>query len=83
MDWDELCDLLAGLNEQTPLVRIAQIRTETDRDALKEFTPEQRRIRSEWQQRKARKVKRDDARTFVAQVQTAFENMFGDSENAN
>ena len=46
MSWDEFSDLLSGLNESTPLVRVAQIRTTTDKDVIKEMTPEQRRMRS-------------------------------------
>ncbi|MGN1030101.1 MAG: Gp15 family bacteriophage protein, partial [Butyricicoccaceae bacterium] len=54
MPWDEFCDLLAGLGADTPLGRIVAIRAETDKEVLKNFTKEQRRIRSEWQSRRAK-----------------------------
>lgn len=78
MGWDEFADLVSGLNEATPLVRVAQIRTESDPDALKQFTPEQARMRSEWQRRRA--LARDGGETaaFVASMQTAFADMFGE-----
>lgn len=48
MEWDEFCNLLAGLNEKTPLVRHVAIRAETDPEIIRKFTPEQKRIRTEW-----------------------------------
>lgn len=48
MSWDEFATLLAGLNGDTPLGRIVSIRSETDKERLKTFTPEERKIRSAW-----------------------------------
>ena len=48
MSWDEFATLLAGLNSETPLGRIVSIRSETDKERLKNFTPEERKIRNEW-----------------------------------
>lgn len=48
MSWGEFCTLLSGLNEKTALGRIVTIRAETDPKIIKEFTPEQKRIRSDW-----------------------------------
>ena len=64
MGWDEFADLLNGLNDTTPLVQIVRIRTESDREALKHFTKEQRRIRSEWQRRAALKKSQGETATF-------------------
>lgn len=48
MPWEEFCDLVAGLGSETPLGKMVQIRTETDAERLKTFTPEMMRIRNEW-----------------------------------
>lgn len=48
MSWDEFATLLSGLNGDTPLGNTVSIRAENDKEHLKNFTPEQRRIRSEW-----------------------------------
>lgn len=48
MSWDEFSTLLAGLNGDTPLGRIVSIRAEKDKERLKQFTPAERKIRSEW-----------------------------------
>lgn len=52
-DWAKM---VSGLMEDTPLGRIVQIRSETDRDTLKRFTPEQRKIRSDWQRFRAKQL---------------------------
>lgn len=56
MSFDEFRTLLAGLNGDTPLGNIVQIRTERDRSRLNKFTPAQRRIRSEWARFRAGKT---------------------------
>jgi len=48
MSWDEFTTLLAGLGPETPLGSVVHIRAEKDSKKIKHFTPEQRRIRSEW-----------------------------------
>lgn len=48
MPWDEYCNLLSGLKEDTPLVKMALVRTETDPEVIKTFTAEQKRINYEW-----------------------------------
>ena len=50
MCWSEFLTLLSG---QTPLGNVVRIRSETDMEVLKAFTPEQNRIRSDWQRRQA------------------------------
>lgn len=51
MTWDEFCTLLAGIMPETPLGQVVQIRSENDREKLKSFTPEQKRIRTSWRTR--------------------------------
>lgn len=48
MSWDEFATLLSGLNGETPLGHIVSIRSETDKEKLKRFTPEERKIRNTW-----------------------------------
>lgn len=56
MTWGEFCTLLTGIMPETPLGQIVNIRSENDREKLKLFTPEQKRIRSEWRNRQAKQV---------------------------
>ncbi|MEI3239822.1 MAG: hypothetical protein V8S32_07290 [Lachnospiraceae bacterium] len=48
MRWDEFAALLSGIGPETALGRVVAIRSETDPDILKHYTPEQRRIRDSW-----------------------------------
>lgn len=79
MPWDEFCDLVSGLDPETPLGRMVQIRTENDKDRLKQFTPEMKKIRNEWQGRNARKRSKEEVEDFLASMQEAFKSMAGDS----
>ena len=56
MKWDEFASLLSGLGPDTALGRIVAIRTEEDKEILKNFTPEQHRIRNEWKHRRAKQI---------------------------
>lgn len=60
MKWDEFSDLLSGLNDKTPLGNMIAIRTEDDKEVLKEFNVAQRQIRNEWQSRKAETITAND-----------------------
>ena len=80
MSWDEFNDLVSGLNESTPLVRVAQIRTEDDREALASFTPDQRRMRAEWQRRRAAGRSEAETRAFLDTLSKAFARMFGEED---
>lgn len=78
MSWDEFSDLLSGLNEQTPLVRVAQIRLETDPEKVRGMTPEQRAMRSDWQRKRALKRPRREVEAFLSSMQKALEKSFGE-----
>lgn len=43
--------MIAGLSSETALGRVASIRSETDKDVIRNFTGEQRRIYDEWRKR--------------------------------
>ena len=80
MSWDEFRDLLSGLSPDTALGRTVSIRAEEDREVLKTFTPEQRRIRSQWRSRSAKRKKTEDTADFLAQMQAVFAKMAGGGE---
>lgn len=48
MRWNEFASLLSGISPDSPLGRLVQIRTETDKEVIKNFTPHQRKIYNEW-----------------------------------
>ena len=56
MSYDEFCTLLSGLKPDTPLGSIVSIRSETDKDIIKHFTPQQKKIRNDWAKRNVKKV---------------------------
>jgi hypothetical protein len=51
MSWAEFCILLTGIMPETPLGQIVSIRSEENEDVMKNFTPEQHKIRNEWRMR--------------------------------
>lgn len=77
MRWSEFCDLISGLGPDTALMRVVSIRAEEDKDILKHFTPEQKRIRSQWRNRQAKTKKPQDTAAFLAQMQQVFAKMAG------
>lgn len=81
MPWEEFKQLLSGIGPETPLGRIVSIRSETDKDVLKRFTKEQRRIRNEWMQRRAQNVSPKQAEEFIEQMKQAFIRMAGGVKN--
>lgn len=77
MTWDEFSDLMAGLGESAPIVRLAQVRTEMDPEALKAFSPEQRRERAAWQRRRASRMDEESVTRAISSMQESFRKMFG------
>ena len=51
MSWREFVDLLSCISADAPLGKIISIRSETDGEVLKNFTPAQNKIRNEWLER--------------------------------
>jgi len=74
MKWDEFKALVSGLSAETPLGRMVSIRAENDKDTIKRFTKEQKRIRNEWRNRSAQNM---DKETFE-QAMKGLEEMFKD-----
>lgn len=53
VSWDEFTSLLAGIAPETALGRAVAIRSETDKNVIKHFSKDQKRIYNEWRYRKA------------------------------
>ena len=81
MKWGEFRDLLVGLGPDTALGRIVSIRAEEGKEVLKHFTKEQKRIRDEWRNRRAKKTSMDDMMHMLNSLLGAFVNMAGGVKN--
>lgn len=81
MTWEEFKTLLAGLNHKTPLGRVITIRSETDKEVIKEFTPEMRKIRNEWLSRNAKAKSAETTADFIEQMKQAFIAMAGGAKS--
>lgn len=77
MKWDEFKDLLTGISPDTALGRIVAIRAENNKDVLKHFSKEQKRIRNAWRNRRAKAVKQEDYMNVLMGFQQAFIQMAG------
>jgi len=75
MKWREFSALLAGLDHETPLGRIVAIRSEDDPKRLREFTPQMRRVRSQWRSRKAKQMPQKQVDAFLEDMKNAFISM--------
>lgn len=67
VSWDEFKSLLAGMAPETALGRMVAIRSETDKDVIKHFTREQKRIYDDWRNRKAERT-RQEPQTYELQM---------------
>ena len=76
MPWDEFCNLLAGLKEDTPLIRMAMIRKETDPKKMEHWTDEQKRVNREWRTKiretYLENMTQDDVEAKYAQIRSLF-----------
>ncbi|MEE0060948.1 MAG: Gp15 family bacteriophage protein [Acutalibacteraceae bacterium] len=75
MKWNEFESLLSGLNIDSPLGRLVQIRTETDSKVIKNFSSHQRRIYNEWQMRRLRNSSPQANENAIEQMRQAFVQM--------
>jgi hypothetical protein len=77
MKWDEFRARLIGIGPETPLGRIVAIRSEDDKEMLKHFTPEQKRIRNEWMQKRAKAKNQHETEEFLEAMKNALIAMAG------
>ncbi len=75
-DWSKL---VSGLMHDTPLGQVVAVRSEDDKDVLKNMTPEQRAIRSEWFAFRAANVQysAEDMRRQSEQLEKMIASLFG------
>ena len=79
LTYDEFSIYLAGLLPDTPLGNIVQIRSENNRDTLKHFTSQQKKIRNEWRSYVTELASQDEeyVKRKTEQLAKAFEQAFG------
>lgn len=76
MSWAEFCTLLAGIMPKTPLGQVVSIRSEENKDMLKNFTPEQHKIRDEWRNRQTDSMTDEEKEERIKELQEVFEKAF-------
>lgn len=76
LSWDEFCTYLAGLGEKTPLGKIVAIRSETDKNILKNFTAEQKRIRNEWSRKQFAKMTEQEKKDMLKKMEDSVKKAF-------
>lgn len=64
--------MLEGLSGETPLGRVVNIRAEDDPERLKDFTPAQRLMRSEYRAKIAKKKTDKEVTDAIEQVRRMF-----------
>lgn len=72
MSWSEFATLLSGLMPDTPLGQIISIRAEKDKDVIKRFSKEQKRIQSDWKRRQSKNIDKES----YDDAMNVFKNMF-------
>lgn len=70
ISWSEVKMLISGLLPDTPLGKVVQIRSENDKDMLKNFTPDMHKIRNAWRNKMAKDKLKDEKA-----LERTFENM--------
>lgn len=79
MTWSEFTTLLKGIMSETPLGQIVSIRSEENKDILKNFTQEEHRIRNEWRNKNntVNNMSEEEKAEEIRKVQELFKNAFG------
>lgn len=73
MTWVEFSSLLRGLNGDTPLGNLVQIRSETNPEILKNFSTSQQKIRNDWLRNHQKLNTNAEAhKQFLRQIQCFF-----------
>lgn len=76
----EFNQLLVGLNGETPLGHIVQIRAETDNKRIREMTNHEKKIRAEWQEFKKKQQKQQKEHVVYLskdEIDKVLSSMFG------
>jgi hypothetical protein len=72
MSWREFSAYLSGLSGDTPLGRLISVRAEKDPEKLKQFTPDMKRIRTEWARKQALKKPQNEVDQALDGFKQAF-----------
>lgn len=72
MKWGEFSSLLSGINGDTALGNIVRIRSEKDPKVIKNFSKNEKEIRSKWVNKNAKEVSQENYK----QAMENFKNMF-------
>lgn len=79
MSWGEYSTLLSGIMPETPLGQVISIRSESDKDTLKNFNAAQHKLRNDWKNRQAQKIlsvsKAEEAK-MKREIQNLFKQAF-------
>lgn len=72
MKWKEFKALISGLDSETPLGRIIQIRSEDDPKMLEHFSQGQHKIRNEWRLRLSKEKDAAQLEQVLEELKKAF-----------
>ena len=81
VSWYEFKALIAGLAPETALGRIVAIRSETDKDIIEHFSPDQKRIYDDWRERGASRMSQEDYEKQMAALERMMAAMAGGGGN--
>lgn len=77
VNWDEFRSLLAGISPDTVLGRVVAIRGETDKEIIKHFTRDQKRIYDDWKKWQADNFNEEDFNKDMENLEKEFAMLFG------
>lgn len=80
MKWGEFSSLLSGLNGDTALGNIVRIRSEKNTENIKNFTENEKKIRSEWLNKNAKQVSRENYEQAIESIKNMFKAMAKQNE---
>lgn len=75
MSWDEFTILLSGIAAETPLGHIVSIRAETDKEVIKNFSKDQRKIYNQWRNKNAAAMDVGTYERSMAALEKTFQDM--------
>ena len=77
VSWDEFKSLLAGIAPDTALGRVVAIRSETDKNVIKHFTRDQKRIYDAWRNRQAESMTQETYEQQMAELERMIAQLCG------
>ena len=80
MKWGEFSSLLSGLNGDTLLGNIVRIRSEKDPKVIKNFTENEKRIRSKWLNKNAKEISHEDYQQAMESIKNMFKSIAKQNE---